>query len=236
MISQSARNLLNTSVQQSLNSAANYIISPSTTNALPPSSAQSVVTYKSFTDFQAALQSHSVPQGTQWILLDLEKWQFTPLAEQKDPLKYYSMASDYAKRYGYGLIAAPGLSLFPGSFDQKLSYIERSNFYGKVSKYASIVEIQSQSLEFNNSNFSRLVDTALTQAKTTDQLTSVFAGLSTNPPAGVATASQLLNLVNSAPIGLQGFWMNIPSPGAMCPNCNVQSPDVADAMFQALGM
>ena len=236
MIAQSALNLLSTPVQQSLDSTTNYVISPPSTKGSAVSSTQSAVTYKSFIDFQAALQNHTVPQGTRWILLDLEKWQYTPLVEQKDPLKYYSMASDYAKRNGYGLIAAPGLSLFPGNFQQKLAYINRSNFYGKVAKYASIVEVQSQSLEFNESNFLSLVGTALTQAKTTDQNASVFAGLSTNPPAGVATSSQLLNLVNSAPIGLQGFWMNIPSPGEMCPNCNVQSPDVADEMFQALGI
>lgn len=236
MIAQSALNLLSPSVQNSLETKDNYIIHPPTGKLTAPIIAQQVVTYKSFTAFQLAIQQHSVPQGTKWILLDLEKWQFTPLVEQKDPLKYYSLASNYSRRYGYELIAAPGLSLFPGNFKNKLEYISRSNFYGKLAKYAAVVEVQSQSQEFTETNFNELVGTVLDQVRATNEVTSVFAGLSTNPPAGVATTPQLLNLINSVPSGLSGFWMNIPSPGAMCPTCNAQSPSVADAMFQTLGV
>jgi len=236
MIANSALSQLTPAVQSNLNQAGNYVIVPPNSPPTLSFSAQKITTYKSYADFQLAIQKHAVPAGTTGILLDLERWQFTPLVEQQDPLKYYAMASVLARRYGYYLIAAPGLSLIPGDFPQKLAYISRSDFYGKLSQYAQIVEVQSQSLEFNPGNFNHLLNVAVEQAKSSDVDAKVYAGLSTNPPAGIATTSQLLNLISTTPIEIQGFWMNIPSPGPMCPNCNVQSPQVADDLFQAIGL
>ena len=53
-----------------------------------------------------------------------------------------------------------------------------------------------------------------------------FAGLSTGPHGEPTTASAMLAAVGAANGAVDGYWLNIPSPGPYCRRCGRQRTDI----------
>jgi len=59
----------------------------------------------------------------------------------------------------------------------------------------------------------------------------VLAGLSSNPAGGAVTASQLAQDILATEGIVNGWWLNVPTPGVGCPKCGEPQPQVmADAL------
>jgi hypothetical protein len=62
----------------------------------------------------------------------------------------------------------------------------------------------------------------------------VLAGLSTNPPGAPVDSQHLTAAIRATRFMVDGYWLNIPGPGARCPTCNAPRPDIAIRTLRAL--
>jgi hypothetical protein len=100
------------------------------------------------------------------------------------------------------------------------------NLAGQMAQAADYVELQSQSLERNTATYSRFVHTAASQARAANPQVKVLAGLSTNPSGPPVSVEQLIAAYNATRSTVDGYWLNIPSPGPYCRRCNARRSDI----------
>jgi hypothetical protein len=195
-----------------------------------------------FADFtnrlQPALTANTIPAGVTAIYYDSEKWSFTPVYEQQDPVTYYAMAANAVHAAGYQFLAVPATDLvkaieptYTGTI-----YPEFLNLGipGAAATYADVYEMQSQGSQRNLSVFTPFVQNAAAQALAANPSVRVLAGLSTNPSSGTPTAQELYDALMSTLGTAEGYWLNVPAPGPQCPMCMPQRPDLAVALLQML--
>ena len=234
MIASGALHLLSASARHVIEEGTkNLIIYPPTQTPVA-AAAQPVATFRSFDALSAALATGSLSSRFKYVLLDLESWQFTPESEQANPILYYREAAQLLRKHGLALIAAPGTDIFAHSSTLHGSNYERmlaSGIFRAVAPYAAIYSIQSQSLEFDTAKFSSYVSQAAAALRSANPSIVVLAGISTNPPAGTATTTQLAKAMGSVASTVEGFWLNIPKPGPTCPNCNALNVEAANGLF-----
>ena len=236
MVASGALHLLSQAARQLIENSPNNLIiyAPSQTPANTP--AVPVATFRSYASLATTLADGGLSKRFKYVLLDLEVWQFTPANEQADPILYYQEAARLLKNYGLELIAAPGSNIFaqsPSLSGPNYQRMLSSGLFGAVAPFAAIFSIQSQSLEFKPSLFSAYVSQAASALRSANPSIVVFAGLSTNPPAGTASASQLSAAMNSVSTSVHGFWLNIPKPGPSCPNCNPVNAAAANDLLSS---
>lgn len=176
--------------------------------------------------------------GRRAVLLDLEDWSFTPVAEQRDPARYLALAGAAARRAGVTLIAAPAIDLArvlaPGEGPFWRSYL-RLGLARAAATAAPVVEIQAQSLEGTPSLYAEFVAAAARQARAANPSVVVLAGVSTNDAGRPATAEEIEAAIAATRSIVAGYWVNVPSPGAACPACATSSPRVAAEAIAHLG-
>lgn len=168
------------------------------------------------------------------ILLDLERWPFTPTAEQSSPVRTAQEAAAAAHRTGLDLVEAPALDLFAGARSPAAAMLA-AHLYGRLARVVDGIEIQAQGLELHPSAYRSFVLAAVAQARSAHPGIPIWVGLSTNPSAGVPTLATLLADVRSVRSEVQGFWLNIPSPGPACPRCHASDPALGAALLHAFG-
>jgi hypothetical protein len=192
---------------------------------------------ESFTDFasmQQALGSGQVPPSVSYVLLDLEHWQFTPVAEQLRPFQDAQNARQLAHRFGRKLIFAPAVNLAPlqpGSrsgdrFQQFLNL----DFAGQGATVSDVFEIQAQQTE-GTSEASTFAVAAARQAKAAAAI-PVLVGIGTNPAGRSVTEQDIAAVADSVKAVADGYWLNIPQGGAKCPTCGTPQPAVAVQFLQ----
>jgi hypothetical protein len=167
------------------------------------------------------------------VLLDLERWSFTPAAEQAAPVAATRAADARAHRIGLSLIAAPALDLFSGSHPALEAL--REDFYGRIARVADGVEIQAQGLELHPKAYQAFVTAVVRQVHAAHPAIPVWAGLSTNPAVGRPSLQDLLADVNGVRDLVRGFWLNVPTPGPACPRCLPADPALAVALLTEVG-
>lgn len=168
-----------------------------------------------------ALISHKIAQGTKLLLYDNEPWTLTPKNEQANPLKYYQEAANLSHRYGYLLIATP-----VSKIDNKID--------DEIASYVDVIDIQSQYDESNPLAYQNHVLPIAKAAKLANPSLIILSGLSTNPRASDPSLNELHNDVTALNQYVNGFWLNIPSPGTACPRCNAPNPQLGISFLQSI--
>ena len=203
---------------------------------LPGVVAEPVVTFTSATALESAVDAGQLPPGTFGVLYDPEAWAFTPVAEQQNPVQAATAAAAVAHAHGIRLIVAPALDLTTvlakgGTGPDWRQFLDL-DLVGRLAKVADVVELQAQSLEQDTSVYTAFVQAAAAQASAARPGIGLLAGLSTNPPGAPIEARQLTSAIQATRSLVDGYWLNVPAPGARCPACNAPRLDIAVQVLQ----
>lgn len=191
----------------------------STTNGLH------IVPVESFTSepqLANAINSKSINSSIKVLLYDNEDWPLTPVNEQQNLLTYYQKAASLAHKNGYLLIGTPVSKLDPQADVQ-------------IAPYVDVLDIQSQYDQSSSITYAGHVLPIAKTARKANPNLIILSGLSTNPPSGIPTARQLVNDAQAVSSIVQGYWLNIPSPGVACPRCNLPQPQIGVQFLRILG-
>lgn len=222
------------SIQTRLNSPKTLLV-VNGGRADPRAPAASLVqSFTNLTSMQQAFASGQVPPSVSYVMLDLEQWSFTPLAEQLHPFQDAQSALQLAHRYGRKLIFTPAVNLAPlqpgvHPGDKYQKYLS-TNFAGQGAAVSDIFEIQAQQSEATPGSTTFAV-AAVRQAKAAAPI-PVLVGIGTNPAGRSVTAQDIAELANSVKTMADGYWLNIPQGGAKCPACGIPQPAVAVQFLQ----
>lgn len=180
--------------------------------------------------------SGSLSPRISMILYDPEHWSFTPIAEQSAVGPSTETAAAIAHSAGRGLIVAPATNVAqmkaPG--ESTANAFLQTNDLEKVAHSADWVEIQAQGLERNPERYVAYINDALRQIRLANPNTMVYAGLSTNPSGPPVDAAELVEDVKLTSSAVNGYWLNIPSPGVACPRCGQPQPQIAIGLLESL--
>ena len=204
---------------------------------LPGVVAEPVVTFASAAALESAVKAGQLPSGTFGVLYDPEAWVFTPAAEQQNPVQAATAAAAVAHAHGLRLIVAPALDLTtvlaPGDTGPDWRQFLDLDLVGRLAKVADVIELQAQSLEQDTRVYTAFVQAAAAQASAARPGIDLLAGLSTNPPGLPIEANQLTAAVQATRSVVDGYWLNVPVPGAQCPACNAARPAIAVQVLHA---
>lgn len=200
-----------------------------------------VVPTASFASYQAmvsAFAGNTVDPWIQAVLYDNEAWLATPAGEQHAPGTFMAEAARLVHRHHLVFLSSPALDLAavlqPGAGPLDQAYL-RLGLAGEAASGADFVDIQAQSTETDPARYASLVSQAGAQARRSNPKVVVVAGLSTNPGGAPVSAAQLAAAARVSNQMVQGYWVNIPSPGQSCPACSAPRPDLAITLVEALG-
>ncbi len=205
---------------------------------VPGVEATLVVTFPAVAELGDALAGNRLPAGTRAVLYDPEAWSFTPAAEQRDPARAAARAAALAHAHGLKIIVAPALNLTtvlaPGSSAPRWRQFLELRLAAGIAKVADFLDLQAQSLERSTASYASFVREAAAQARSANPQLTVLAGLSTNPPGAVVDSRQLTAAIRASRPAVDGYWLNMPSPGPRCPTCNPIRPDVGIEALRAV--
>ena len=209
------------------------------TLTLPPSwNAREVRSFTSERAIERAFATGAIDSHVRAILYDNEAWSFTPLEEQRDSAGYTRKAASVVHAHGLQLIAAPSVNLLrtldPGYTGKKFQRFLELGVLGGAAKSADVVVIQAQGAETALPLYSGFVRDGAGQARAANPHVLVLAGVSTNPSGQAVTADQVLAAIEQTKGAVDGYWMNVPSPGAYCPGCTEFRPDMAIQVLKKL--
>jgi len=198
---------------------------------LPSVVAEPVVTFASAAALKSAVDAGQLPSGTFGVLYDPEAWPFTPVAEQRNPVRAATAAAAAAHAHGLQLIVAPAIDLATvldsnGKGPEWRQFLDL-DLVGRLAKVADVVELQAQSLEQDTRVYTAFVHSAAAQAGAARPGIDLLAGLSTNPPGVAVDAKELTADIRATRPVADGYWVNVPVPGAQCPTCHAAQPGVA---------
>jgi len=204
---------------------------------LPGVVAEPVVTFASAAALKRAIRARQLPSGIFGVLYDPEAWPFTPTAEQQNPVQAATSAAAMAHAHGIRLIVAPALDLTTvlatGATGPDWRQFLDLDLVGRLAKVADVVELQAQSLEQDTRVYIAFVQAAAAQASAARPGIDLLAGLSTNPPGVPIEAQQLTAAIQATRSVVDGYWLNVPVPGAQCPTCHAARPAIATQVLQA---
>lgn len=191
--------------------------------------------FPSVVEMEEALRKGALPAGTGALLYDPENWAFTPMEEQVDLEGSVRRSVALAHAHGMLLIATPAVTLTrvlaPGDGDRYSRYLT-AGIAGAAAS-ADIVDVQAQNAVRRQRTYERVVREAAAQVRAANPAARVIAGLSTNPPGDPVTVRMLRRAIRQVRGTVDGFWLNIPSPGPKCPTCNPMRPEIAIASLRS---
>jgi len=233
-----SRLIADPAVRAKLRRALVYEILRPGQRSLAGTTAKQVMTFASATALEHAVTGGWLPAGTYGVLYDPEAWSFTPVAEQRDPVRAAARAAAVAHAHGLRLIVTPALNLTtilaPGRQQPRWRAFLDLNLVARLAGVADIVELQAQSLERDTATYTAFVQAATWQASAANPRVVVLAGLSTNPPGAPVDGKQLTAAIHATRFMVDGYWLNIPGRGPRCPTCNAPRPDIAIQTLQSL--
>jgi hypothetical protein len=199
----------------------------------PVAGVNAVITddFASYGTMSAAVQDNTLVPGTKALLYDPERWAFTPLEEQQDVVKYIGDAVSLAHQHGLQIIVTPALDLVLALAPGTASGREVTEFFAlgveQAAAAADVVDIQAQSREHNPTLYATFVLKAASVIHAARPEAIVIAGLSTDPETGAVTAGTLAAAIDSVKNAVQGYWLNMPKKGAICPGCGTDTDPAA---------
>lgn len=195
------------------------------------------VKFASYASMEKTIANGGLPRWVKAVLYDAEAWSFTPTAEQRAPGTYMAMAAELAHRHHLLFLASPALDLAsvlqPGVARRAPAYL-KLRLAAQAAVAADVVDIQAQSLERSTRTYVNFVRKAAAQARHAKPGVTVLAGVSSNPTGSQVSAAQLTRAMTGVRPYVDGYWMNIPAPGRLCPRCNPPRPDLAIAAIRSL--
>ncbi len=188
------------------------ISSPNTSDSLVLSQAVKVLSYKSYAQFAANINQHTVPSGYKLLMYDNEDWPYTPLDEQHNPLLYYQKFGQLAHQSGYQVLATPAADL------TKVLMPKTDNYSGylalglaKTAQYADVFNIQAQNSPTAQAYIS-FVQSAIAQIKSVNPNATILAGLTVR--ANGPSLTTLESEYNGTKNMVSGYWLNVISHSA----------------------
>ena len=176
-----------------------------------------VLTFTSYAQFSADLQSGAISYPYKWVMYDPEEWSQTPVNEQQDPVKYMTLFGQLAHANGLKVIQAPALdlgsvagSVIPRQPGETLSqWYVRVNLAGAAAAAGDIFLLQDESnTTAAGGTYASLFNTAQGQAQAANPTVRVFSEVS----AANGTAAQMAAAAQS--ISPDGYYVaaagNIP--------------------------
>ena len=222
------------SVAARLEAARVYEILTPGEQPLAAAGAEPVVTFPAVSALRQAVDGGQLPPGTRAVLYDPEAWPYTPLAEQRNPVRAARQAAAVTRAHHLTLIVAPALDLAtaqPRSRGPLWRQYLRLNLAGAMARVAGVVEVQAQSLERRAQTYRAFVRAAAAQARAANPHVGLLAGLSTNPPGPAVSGQQLAAAIRASSAAVAGYWLNVPGQGPRCPACNAPRPGLARQML-----
>ena len=222
------------SVAARLQAARVYEIITPGEQPLEAAGAEPVVTFSAVSTLRQAVDGGQLPAGTRAVLYDPEAWPYTPVAEQRNPVRAAREAAAVTRAHHLTLIVAPALDLAtarPRSGGPLWRQYLRLNLAGAIARVAGVVEVQAQSLERSAQTYRAFVRAAAAQARTANPHVSLLAGLSTNPPGPAVSSQELAAAIRASSAAVSGYWLNVPGQGQRCPACNAPRPGLARQML-----
>lgn len=214
-----------------------YLTGGLTPSAPPVSGALRTVAFASYQAMERQLAGSRLPAGTAAVIYDNEHWRFTPLDEQRDPARYEKLAAKLAHAHHLLFISTPAVDLTtvlaPHQSDHYAAYL-RLGLAASAARYADVIDIQAQGSETSLPTFKSFVQAAAVQARGANRHVIVLAGLSTNPSGPRVSSAQFTAAYNAVRAYVDGYWLNIPSPGPRCPGCGMPQPKVAIPLLEML--
>ena len=190
------------------------------------------VSYRSYAALEQAFADGSAPKAGA-IMYDNEKWAFTPDNEKAEPAKYMQLAANLVHSHGLQFISTPAMALSsilrPGGGEIGDKYIALG-IPRDAARFADVIDIQAQSLQFDVAAYTRIVTQAAQQARAANPHVIVIAGITTGrdrPDGSPATADDLLKVVQATRGVVDGYWLNVPAKGKDCPQCTDFRPELA---------
>ncbi len=216
-----------------------FVMRDSNVPTTPPGwNAVRVKSFKDFGSISDALQMGGLGPEVRGVMYDYEKWQFTPLAEQRNPAPFVKQAADLVHAHGLLFLTAPAVNLVavmaPGIRGPQGDLYIRLGLAAGAARYADVFDIQAQRFERNTEVYANFVRQAAAQARQANPKVVVLAGISTNPSGQQVTADDILRAIAATRDIVDGYWFNIPKPGEHCPRCNEFRPDIAIEVLRRL--
>ncbi len=194
--------------------------------------------FTSFSTMQQAFASSSIPPGVKAIMYDNERWNFTPSIEQQHPIQYAAEAEALVHKHGMTFIFAPATNLSPiagsaSAAGSKYQAFITDDLPAQSARVADVYEIQAQQAE-GTPEFTSFVSQAVAQARAANPRALVLVGIGPNPGGRSVSASQVLADYEATRSEVNGYWLNVPTKGAQCPNCGAPDPEAAVFFLDAI--
>lgn len=179
------------------------------------SGASLAMSWSSFTTFEEAVASGSIPAGVTAVMYDPEGWAATPSSERRDPVASMKAFAELAHRHGYLVILTPhpNLTTEPGAVcgrqaDESMedAYL-RCRIPAIAGRYADILDVQAQFLETDPGRYARIVAEAAYQARAANPDVVVVSQLSTTFTADPWALYRAWSAVHGS---VEGTYMGIP--------------------------
>ena len=165
--------------------------------------------------FEADVRSGALPAGLRVAMYDPERWKYTPVEEQRDPvaaigrfvarcreLGYISMVTPYPR-----LVTVRGARFRAGRGEAEEDAYLRSGIAAAAGA-ADICETQAQRLESDPQAYRAFVAATAEQARTANPRVVMLSGLSTSP-GFAATPRMLLEAFTSVRDVVDGHYVSL---------------------------
>jgi hypothetical protein len=169
----------------------------------------------------AQVLATGVPTGTDTVLLDLEKWSQTPVAQQQNPGHYAQLGAQVAHQHGLTYLVTPGTDLAgvaaPGTPGRAYQAMLRAGVDGSSARGADMIGIQAQSLENDPAAYAAYVRQAAQQAQAAQPGIRVFAELSASPDGSAPSLADFAACIQGTRHYVVGYllWATSGNAGAM---------------------
>lgn len=170
--------------------------------------------YTSYAGIRAAFADGALPGRYKAVIYDNERWNQTPIVEQRSPDYYEHLVALLLHRHALTYIATPTPDLTwatgkpnKGSYNAYL----RRNIAADAARYANVIDVQGQVRETNLPMFASFVTAAVRQARQANPDVMVLIGLRTNPLPykGTAANRKLYAAYKAVANFADGYWLNV---------------------------
>jgi hypothetical protein len=170
--------------------------------------------YTSYKGIKAAFADGALPGKYRAVIYDNERWNQTPILEQRSPDYFEHLVALLLHRHGLTYIATPAPDLMwatgkpnKGSYNTYL----RRNIAADAARYANVIDVQGQVRETNIPMFVGFVTAAISQARRANPQVKVLIGLRTNPLpyTGTAANRKLYAAYKAVAKLATGYWLNV---------------------------
>jgi len=176
------------------------------------------------------------------IILDVEKWSYTPVAEQQDPVSAYKSAYTALQKFNAKcrtnnhekpviLIATPGTDLVTAVTDQgnckdaiknddQFHAYQCLNLAGGIAPYCDQYEVQAQACQTDESEYEWFVKQSAQQVQAVNPRMPLMAGLAADPARLPTCSAEILFTDVQNTFGtVGGYWLNVipGTDGGACP-------------------